>query len=399
MKKTSQFLTLIAASLVSGAAFAQSVGPTVYGVADLSVDSASATGSTGATAVADIPSRTRLQANSSLFGVKGKIVIDGNFAAIYQFETYVDMGSNQAGANMAVPTAGATTPTNAGMVSPLQSMFGARRDTFVGLTGDFGTLRAGYLTTGFRGAVAKCDLAVGATGVAAAYEVFGFAANPNVAGATYFNRYNAVNYSTPDLSGFSVSVNYLVDTAKSANLAANQVDPGGWDALVRYENKLFHVTVVHTDLKDFLFGGQAHETNKADTLLASVMFPTGTTISGMYNVSKSMLQATPGSAEVETKQNSFYVGVKQVVGAHEFMVNYQSAGKTKRAGIDLADSSASMIGARYGYNVLKNVQIYGVYAKITNEVASKYNFNVGAVTGTATGSDPQAVGLGVRVSF
>ena len=391
-------LTFMAAALVAGAAFAQS-GPTVYGVADLAVESVSATGATVVTA--DIPSRTRLQANSSLLGVKGKFDLGGGTAAIYQFETYIDMGSNQAGANMAVPTAGTTTPTNSGMVSPLQSMFGARRDTFVGLTGEWGTLRAGYLTTGFRGAVAKCDLAPGATGATAAYEVFGFAGNPSTTpvGATYFNRYNAVNYSTPVMGGFSASVNYLVNTAKSANNATNQVDPGGWDALVRFETKLFHVTLVHTDLKDFLFGTVAHETNKADTLLASVMLPTGTTISGMYNASKSTLQATPGSAETEAKQNSFYIGIKQVVGPHQFMVNYQSAAKFKANGTDLANTSASMIGARYGYDLIKNVQIYGEYSKITNESASKYNFNVGAVTGTATGSDPQVVGLGLRVSF
>lgn len=391
-----KYLTLVAASLVAGAVFAQSA-PTVYGVADLTVDSASATGAT--TATSDVPSRTRLQANSSLLGVKGKFDLGDGLAAIYQFETYVDLGSNQAGANMAVPIAGTTTPTNGGMVSPSQSVFGARRDTFVGLTGKWGTLKAGYLTTGFRGAVAKCDLAPGATGVTAGYEVFGFAANPGAGGASYFNRYNAVNYTTPDMSGFTVAGSYLVDTAKSANNATNQVDPGGWDLLARYETKLFHVTVVHTDLKDFLFGGQAHETNKSDALMASVMFSTGTTVSGMYNASKSELTPTVGAAEVEYKQNSFYIGVKQVVGQHEFMVNYQSASKTKKAGVDLADTSASMIGARYGYNVIKNVQVYGVYSKITNEAASKYNFNVGAVTGAAIGSDPQSVGLGLRVSF
>lgn len=394
MKKSS-ILTLVAASLVCGAAYAQA--PTVYGVADLSVDSASATGA--ATATSDVSSRTRLQANSSLLGIKGMFNLGGGTSAIYQFESYVDLGSNQAGANMATPIAGTTTVTTSGTVSPLQSFLGARRDTFVGLTGDWGTLRAGYLTTGFRGAVAKCDLAPGATGVTAGYEVFGFAANPNVGGPSYFNRYNAVNYITPNFSGFSVAANYLVDTAKSANNATNQVDPGGWDLLARYETKLFHVTVVHTDLKDFLFGGQAAETNKSDALMAGVNFPTGTTVSVMYNASKSDLTPTPGAAEVEYKQNSFYVGIKQVMGQHEFMLNYQSADKTKKAGADLANTSASMIGVRYGYNVLKNVQVYGSFAKITNEAASKYNFNVGGVTGTATGSDPQSVGLGLRVSF
>ena len=336
MKKSS----LILLALCAGAPL-MAQAPTVYGVADVSVESVSATGATNV--LQDVPNRTRVQANSSLLGVKGKFDLGGGTSAIYQMETYVDMGSNQAGGNMAVPSAGNTTPTNAGMTSPLQSMFGARRDSFAGLTGDFGTLKAGYMTTGFRGAVAKCDVAPGATGVAAAYQVFGFAGNPSATGASYFNRYNSVMYTTPTMSGFSGQVTYLVNTAKSVNIAGNQVDPGGWDALLRYENKLFHVTYVHTNLKDFLFGGQAAETNKADTLLAGVTLPSNTTFTAMFNSSKSDLTPAVGAAVVEIKQTSFYVGVKQVVGQNEFMLAYQSAGKTKRNGTDLVDTGATQI--------------------------------------------------------
>ena len=260
-------LTFMAAALVAGVAFAQS-GPTVYGVADLSLESVSATGSTAGAAGNDIPSHTRLNANSSLFGVKGKLDVGGGNAVIYQFETYIDLGNSQYGSGNAA-SVGSTGTTVTGNSGTLSSVFGARRDTFVGMTGNWGTLKAGYLTSGFRGAVAKCDLAPGATGVTAGYEVFGAAG----LGKNWFQRYTSVMYTTPDFSGFSAALNYIPNTQKAVE--PGTVDPGGWDLLARYETKLFHVTFVHTDLKDLLFGGYTAESNKSDALFAGINFSDG----------------------------------------------------------------------------------------------------------------------------
>ncbi len=398
-----KYITLVAAALVAGTAFAQS-GPTVYGVADLSAESVSATGATAGAVGNDIPSRIRLNANSSLLGVKGKYDVGNGNAVIYQFETYIDLGNNEyAGINAPATSATGTTVTTAGLNGSSTSMFGGRRDTFLGMTGDWGTLKAGYMTTGFRGATAKADLAPGSTGVTASYEVFGYAG----AGKNWFQRYPSIMYTTPDFSGFSAAVTYIPNTTKAVE--NGQVDPGGWDVLARYENKLFHVTYVHTDLKDVTFGGFASETNKSDALFAGIKFSTGTSVSAMYNMSKAtLLPTTVGATSFEMKQNSFYVGVKQVVGLHEFMVNYQSA--PKHTGTNLpatgayaeADSGASSIAARYGYNLFKNTQLYVLYAAITNEAQSAVNFNVGAI-GTAgqvkAGADPKAFGAGLRFSF
>lgn len=402
-----KYFTLVAATLVAGAAFGQS-GPTIYGVADLSVESVSATGSTAGAVGNDIPSRIRLNANSSLFGVKGKVDVGGDNAVIYQFETYIDLGNNQyVGAN--APAVGNTGPTvtTAGLSGSSTSVFGARRDTFVGMMGNWGTLKAGYMTTGFRGATAKCDLAPGATGVTAAYEVFGYAG----AGKNWFQRYPSVMYTTPTFGGFSAALTYIPNTAKA--IEAGPVDPGGWDLLARYETKLFHVTFVHTDLKDLTFGGFASESNKSDALFAGVNFPTGTTLSAMYNMSKATLLPTgAGATSFEMKQNSFYVGVKQVVGPHEFMLNFQSA--PKHTGTNLpttgalaanyaeANSGAKSIAARYAYNLFKNTQLFVVYAAITNEDQAAVNFNIGAVGGPGqlkAGADPKAFGGGLRFVF
>lgn len=395
-----KYLTLVAAALVAGAAFAQSA-PTVYGVADLALESVSATGSTAGAPGNDIPSHTRLNANSSLFGVKGKLDVSGGNAVIYQFETYIDLGNSQyASANAASAGSSGNTNTVSGNSGSLTSMFGARRDTFVGMTGNWGTLKAGYLTSGFRGATAKCDLAPGATGVTAGYEVFGAAG----LGKNWFQRYTSVMYTTPDFGGFSAALNYIPNTQKSPEptvATPGSVDPGGWDVLARYETKLFHVTVVHTDLKDLLFGGFNAERNKSDALFAGINFPTDTTVSAMYNMSKATLNTSP-TASNEYKENSFYIGVKQKVDNHEFMINYQSAAKLKLNSAGVADTAVKSVAFRYGYNFYKNAQVYAHYAVITNGAATAVNFNIGAI-GTAgqvkAGADPKAFGVGLRVAF
>lgn len=406
MKKSSQVLTLIAAGLSCGVAFAQS-GPTIYGVADLTVESVKAEGSTTAPATNDIPNRTRLNANSSLFGVKGKVSLGDSNAVIYQFETYIDLGNNQAGSmNTPIVNNDTTVPVS-GLGGTGTSMFGPRRDTFLGMTGNWGTLKAGYLTSGFRGATAKCDLVPGATGVGASYQVFGFAGP----GKSYFQRLPSIMYTTPTVNGFSAAVNYIVDTAK-ANAAGN-VDPGGWDILARYETKRFHVTFVHTDLKDVLWGGYRKEANKSDALFAGIDFSTGTTLSAMYNTSKSALTTTAVSPiDIEVKQNSYYIGIKQVLGLHEFMLNYQRA--PEFTGTNLAsaavsplatvDTGATQVSARYAYNIFKSTQLYGIYSKITNSANAAYNFNIGSIgasTGQAVqkGADPTSFGFGMRFSF
>lgn len=394
-------LSFLAAALVAGVAFAQS-GPTVYGVADISLDSVSATGSTTAPATNDISSRTRLNANSSLLGVKGKYDVGGGNAFIFQFETYVDLGNSQyASSNAPAVASNGTTGTNT--TGGLTSVFGARRDTFLGITGGWGTLKAGYMTTGFRGAVAKADLAPGATGVTAAYEVFGSGG----AGKNWFQRYPSVMYTTPDFSGFTMTFTYIPNTTKAID--GSPIDPGGWDVTARYETKLFNLSFVHTDLKDMMFSGFAAETNKSDALFGQIKFESGTTISAMYNMSKANLLPTgAGAAEYEMKQNSFYVGVKQTVDQHEFMINYQSA--PKHTGTNLpatgayaeADSGASSIAFRYAYNFTKAASVYVQYAAITNEANSTINFNIGAVGGTGqlkAGADPKAFGTGLRLVF
>lgn len=399
-------ITGIAALLAAGTAFAQS-SPTIYGVADLAVESVKAEGATAPTvANPNIATRTRLNANSSLLGIKGKVDIGDGTAVIYQFETYIDLGNNQITAeNTPIINNGTTISTGGFNGAGSGSVFGSRRDTFLGLTGNWGTLKAGYLSIGFRAATAQFDLAPGSTGVTTSYNVFGKV----LGGPSFFTRMPAVSYQTPSMSGFYGRVSYMPNSAKGGSSdtapVVADVNPSGFDLTVGYTGKAFKMAVVHTSFTDTFLGGYAAESNKSDVVFASYTFPTHTTLVAMYNrYSGTMNKVATPLIENDLDQNSYYLGIKQVVGKHEFMANYVTAKEISGSLQAAANTGATQIAFRYGYELFKNTQAYASYSKITNDDNVAYNFTIGGIGGStgakiAKGSDPTSFGFGLRFKF
>ncbi|WP_291272292.1 porin [Geothrix sp.] len=394
----SKYLSVVPAALACSMLAAQS-GPTLYGVADLSVESVKAEGATAPGS--DISSRTRLNANSSLLGIKGKVAMDNGATVIYQFETYIDLGNNEVGsANTPIINNGQTTKVG-GLNGPgTGTVFGARRDTFLGLMGSWGTLKAGYLSTPFRATTASFDLAPGATGVATSYNIFGKATDSN----TFFFRAPEVEYTTPIWEGLYGTVAYLVNSAKSAD---GNVDPYGWAASVNYKIQAFRIALVHTNLKDVGFGGAVSESNKSDAGFVSYTFPTDTTLTGMFQQYRGTITTGTPTAPVDRdiKQKSFYFGIKQVWGRHEIFGVYASAPDREGSYLSTQDSGATQVSLRYAYNMFKNTQAYAVYSRISNDANVAYNFDVGGIGNAssgakvALGSDPTSIGIGLRHTF
>ena len=131
-----KLIALAVAGLASTAAFAQS-NVTVYGVMDATYDYVGASQSTAATKVKN---DSRVSANSSYLGFKGAEDLGNGLKAVFQIE-------------------GNLFNDNAG------GWDGSARDTYVGLTGGFGTVVAGTLTAAARGLGAKVDVNAGSTGI------------------------------------------------------------------------------------------------------------------------------------------------------------------------------------------------------------------------------------------
>lgn len=179
---------------------------TIYGVADVSAQGfslmAGKAGNYSATSGSAAEGNTfNLQSNSSLLGFRSDESIGGSTKVLFQAETTVNL------------TGGSTVVYGTG------TAFGGLRDSFVGLSGEYGVIRAGYNSMPIRAAVTSFDVMPGATGSSDINKMMGnmrFAerslngSNSSTAAQAYDSAIRATSllYTSPTLYGFNGSIAY-----------------------------------------------------------------------------------------------------------------------------------------------------------------------------------------------
>lgn len=420
-----KLIALAVAGLASAGAFAQS-NVTIYGVADGSFESVSANGASSGTGYA---SRTRIATNSSLIGFKGTEDLGNGLKAMFQVENQISLDGPS------------STTTNS------QSMGNGwnTRDTFVGLSGGFGAVLAGYVSTPQRSTAAKYDLMPGATGSGSSLNMIGrvnlggvtqgalgttnnFGASTAVGGGqsvtnnvgTIF-RSQALAYVTPVFNGFNGVIAYVPNenrdnTATGTGYKRNQY---AWNAAANYANGPINVSLAYLKLNDIgaisaiggagaPFSGDQNHTNWL--LGASYDLSPSTKVSFMYDNFKGKLGLSAGG-EVEVKRNAFYLAGKQSFGANEIVLAYMKNGDNKVSGLagNFGNSGAQAWSLRLAHNFSKRTQAYAIYTQIKNESNAVYDFNAidsvapagtgGGVGTLNAGADPRVLGVGVRHNF
>lgn len=421
-----KLIALAVAGLASAGAFAQS-NVTIYGVADGSFESVSANGASSGTGYA---SRARIATNSSLIGFKGTEDLGNGLKAIFQVENQLSLDGPS------------STTTNS------QSMGNGwnTRDTFVGLSGGFGAVLAGYVSTPQRSTAAKYDLMPGATGSGSSLNMIGrvnlggvvqgaglgtntFDANSGDLGGkqtltnnvgTIF-RSQALAYVTPVFQGFNGVIAYVPNenrdnTATGTGYKRNQY---GWNAAANYANGPINVSLAYLKLNDIgaisaiggagaPFSGDQNHTNWL--LGASYDFSPSTKVSFMYDNYKGKLGLTAGG-EAEVKRNAYYLAGKQSFGTNDIVLVYMKNSDNKVSGLagNFGNSGAQAWSLRLAHNFSKRTQAYAIYTQIKNESNAVYDFNAidsVAPAGTgggngilSAGADPRVLGVGVRHNF
>lgn len=420
-----KLIALAVAGLASAGAFAQS-NVTIYGVADGSFESVSANGASSGTGYA---SRTRIATNSSLIGFKGTEDLGNGLKAMFQVENQISLDGPSG------------TTTNS------QSMGNGwnTRDTFVGLSGGFGAVLAGYISTPQRSTAAKYDLMPGATGSGSSLNMIGrvnlggvaqgalgttnnFGESTAVGGGqrvtnnvgTIF-RSQALAYVTPVFNGFNGVIAYVPNenrdnTATGTGYKRNQY---GWNAAANYANGPINVSLAYLKLNDIgaisaiggagaPFSGDQNHTNWL--LGASYDLSPSTKVSFMYDNFKGKLGLSAGG-EVEVKRNAFNLAGKQSFGANEIVLAYMKNGDNKVSGLagNFGNSGAQAWSLRLAHNFSKRTQAYAIYTQIKNESNAVYDFNAidsvapagtgGGVGTLNAGADPRVLGVGVRHNF
>lgn len=295
---------------------------------------------------------------SSRFGFKGEEKI-GDLTAEFQIENGFDS------------TAGGDTL--------------ASRDTFVGLKGDFGSIRLGKNETPtwklFDQTISKFHH----TGIA------DFSANQSTSsnaisgiGMWGARLSKSAIYTTPSMNGVSFAAQFadkLTGTPVTLNNAAGVREP--LDLGLTYAAGPITAGISGRIGKDVTTG-------KRDSLLL---------VAGKYKLDQfdvSLAYERNDMKSVDAKRNAFYTsGQYNVTPNAAVVASLAYAGKVKVGGQTQADTGAIQYVLGGQYDLSKRTQVYGYYTKLDNKKNADYSF---VNAGTAN-VDNQGFVMGVRHNF
>ena len=194
---------------------------TLYGTIEASIENGKSLSYSGGAA----KSTTRIDDTGSLIGFKGSENLGNGLKAIWQ----VEQGLNIDGT------------TGNGSGNGYNNTW-ATRDSFVGLTGNFGTVRLGKLSTYLNSDMEKFDAWIYGAGVNGATWT---TAN------TLDGRFdNAIRYDSPNLNGFKFTAAYGFDEKRTTVGNGNRSNQAMWNLGAGYENAGYYVDAGYVAYQD-----------------------------------------------------------------------------------------------------------------------------------------------------
>ena len=354
---------LLFAALLAPAAHAQFENVRLYGNLNLDFELVNGRQPNGAN-----PTVNRVSSNSSRFGIRGVEYLGAGNAAIFQIESNVQADTGNA--------------ASSGI---------AARETFVGLQGDWGTLRMGKFLTPYDdllpifGNVPTLTTSILSTAAI-------WAQGPLQKGQGGFDARlgNSIRYETPNFSGFNGAIQYSTrDSSGNANGAAG--DNGDHASELR---GAYVASVGLLYAAGPLDLGMAYEHNynirttgrKDDALSVAAAYDFGAVgpiasvrIGGVYEY---LRYDTPTG---DLTRNFYAVSATLAVGGGTFYAFVGRAANgtggavdgTQIGGLSKGPSSAAtQWEVSYSYNLSSRTMLYAGYVQIANQAKANYNFNI-----------------------
>jgi len=353
-----KFIALAVAALASGAAFAQS-NVQVYGVADfgLAVNGSALNGTTTG-------QNTRFDsgiASGSRLGFKGTEDLGNGLKALFNFEMGLNLDDGTSGQGRT---------------------FG--RQSYVGLTGGFGTVIGGRIYTPHYTLMAQIDpFGLGTGG--RANNLFAASGSLKALGA---GSYDPI----PNFNGFTVTAAY------GTNALDNQESLSG---NAKKQGRLFAIAPVYTN-GPLTVGLNYHQVKLDGNALIGGAGSDGKlssyTLAGKYDFGVLALSGAYGSNKVEANGNdadkvrNWLIGVSAPIGAK--VVLKASYNNLKDKLNDNADAKQFAIGA--DYLLSKRTKLYTAFSKISNDDNAAYTV---AHASGGSGNNESQFNLGINHSF
>jgi len=418
----------IALASLSGVAFAQS-NVTISGQVKVGFENVSAGGA--AAAGADATSRTRVTDQNSLIRFAGQEALGNGITAVFQIESAIGTSDNVGTTGSGAP--GTATSTGIGT-----------RNTYVGLTGGFGTFLMGKYDAHYNsmGAVDGVGIADGnsmsGNSLNLIHKIGGVAGLAGVGLGGRLN--NVVAYVTPNFSGFDALLAYAAggrntNEDTTAGLAGKET---GWNLRMNYNNGPFTGTFSHlrvdkaaataaiaagfvcannstgaltyaaacaagTTAVVAMPGAAASSGNnvRSNRLGAAYTFPMGLKVGLIWDSSKA--EVDNGGALIG-KRTAWALPIVYTTGPHKFNFTYVKANDTDTAAGSVAGSGAKNTVLGYEYAMSKRTSVAVTYSQINNGTGGTYDFwhpssNVSNGNAVAAGADPRSFGVTLGHKF
>jgi len=339
-------LSLVAAALSTVCLPAMAADVEIYGRAHLSLDSLDN----------GVDSGTNVSSNSSRLGFRAKTELEGGLEAFAQIEQNIrfDEGAGS----------------------------WASRDSFVGIRGDFGTVRLGQFDTPLKSVRGKVDMFGDRVGDIRNLTRTSTAGNTNAnIGNVFDERFkNGVHYQTPKFGNFVFDIHYTphntegatVDNVRESYSMALSYEVSGFYAAIAYET----------------FEGQNDLDPNALRLGAYYDVTSDFRVSGMFQSASDI----PGG-----DRNVYGLGASYKLGEYILRSQYYVAAEN-----DVADSAASMLVVGADRRLGKDLTLYVAYGITSNDDAAAFRVSAGGrdtQMAAIAGENSSGLSLGIQYNF
>jgi predicted porin len=389
-------LIALAIAGLSGAAFAQS-NVTIYGVADATFDIINVSGGSAALS-GNTPNFTRVSTNGSRLGFKGTENLGNGLSALFEFESNANFDSGGA--------------------------LGTSRDSFVGLSGDFGKVILGNLSTPTRAFSALLDVNAGNDGIGTNYALLGKlggalayrgtgAASRSATSASLFDtRFtNSIAYITPSFSGLQATVAYVANENKT-DTAGAKLNTSAYDLGLNYNNGPILVGLTYADVseKNDVAGSAPYGSGALKTRIGADQKLKEFRLGGKYDFGVATLRAlyarTKADGSIaEVKQNVWGIGGTYNVTANGKLTAQYYRANDLDSGGSIDNTGAKFYTLGYEHSLSKRTLLKANYAYLKNDEKTSTNggggYDFGKNSSGFAGDEIKISGLqvGLRHSF
>lgn len=354
----------------------------IFGYIDVSFDNVEAKGAT--VPGTNVVNRNHVTSNLSMIGFKGKEDLGGGLKVVWMVVSLIPFDEH-----------GTINAVNTGLI--------ADRDSWVGLAGDWGTVRAGRGNSPYKlstiGLDPFGDIWYG--GVAAYDNIIGAAFTSGTGFPWDVVTGNMVEYVSPDFSGFSGGFMY---SANEGRTTTPNVNPSVYSVAGKYSQGPLYLTLAYEQHNDALLGptvglaaGGTSSTDKAYRVGGQYTFGNtfgNTTPSVMYERQQ---YEQDGTLITERNVNLYMLALKHVTGPHIFRASWLKAQDVS----GLPNTGAQQFALGYGYTLSKSTELFGAWARLINDSAATYTpltFLINGL-GLPTGADPNMFTVGIHHNF